>query len=86
MHLDPTEEINSVFAPIPFNNPYGYLGRIVWSTRRILYRKNYLIHFQPAVPYRYPPDTDPYNNNYTYMPIGASIHNVQYKHDFENYY
>ena len=46
MHLDPTEEINSVLAPIPFNNPYGYLGRIVWPAHKLLYRKNYLTRYQ----------------------------------------
>ena len=85
MHLDPTGEINSVLTPIPFNNPYGYLGRIVWPAHRLLYRKNYLIRYQPSTPYRYPPDTDPHNNTYTYMPIGASIHDTQHIHDFENH-
>ena len=86
MNLDHTEEINSVLAPIPFNNPYGYLGRIVWPAHKILYRKNYLIRYQSSTAYKYPPDTHPYSNKYTYMPIGVSIHNVQYMHDFENYY
>ena len=86
MHLDPTEEINSVLAPIPFNNPYGYLGRIVWPARKLLYRKNYLTRYQSSTASKYPPDTHPYNSKYTYMPIGASIHNVQYMHDFKNYY
>ena len=84
MHLDPTEEINSVLAPIPFNNPYGYLGRIKWPTYNLLYRGNLLIKYQSSIPSHYPPDTNPHNNKYTYMPIGASIHNAQYIHDFEN--
>ena len=83
MHLDPTEEINSVLAPIPFNNPYGYLGRIVWPAHNLLYRKNYVIRYQPSDANKYPPDTTPDNNNYTYMPVGASIHDAQYIHDFE---
>ena len=86
MHLDPPEEINSILTPIPFNNPYGYLGRIKWLTYTLLYRTKYLIRFQRTVPHNYPPDTAPYSNKYTYMPIGASIHDVQYIHDFENYY
>ena len=86
MHLDPTEETYAVLAPIPFKNIYGDLGRIKWPAYNLLYRTKYLIHFQRTVHSNYPPDTNPHNNNYTYMPIGASIHNVQYMHDFENYY
>ena len=86
MHLDPTEEINSVLAPVPFDNPFGCLGRIAWSNQNLLYRANYLIRYQPSVASKYPPDTHPYNNKYTYMPLGVSIHNVQYMHDFKNYY
>ena len=87
MYLEPTEEIHAVLTPIPFDNRYNYLGRIKWPNQNLLYRKNYLIiKYQPSSPSYYPPDTDPYNNNYTYMPIGASIHDVQYIHDFEKYY
>ena len=86
MHLDPTDRINAVLTPIPFNNPYGYLGRIKWSIANLLYKKNFEIKYQRSSTSRYPPDTDPYNNNYTYMPIGVSIHDVKYMHDFEKYY
>ena len=85
MHLDPTDRIYAVLTPIPFNNPYGYLGRITWSNQILLYRKNYLIRYQSSTASKYPPDTNPHNNKYTYMPIGASIHDVQYIHDFENH-
>ena len=84
MHFNPTSRLNAVLAPVPFNNPYGYLGRLAWSNQNLLYRKNDLIKYQSSVRYRYPPDTNPHNNNYTYMPIGSSIHDVQYIHDFEN--
>ena len=84
MHFNPTSRLNAVLAPVPFNNPYGYLGRLAWSNQNLLYRKNDLIKYQSSVRYRYPPDTNPHNNNYTYMPIGSSIHNTQYIHDFEN--
>ena len=86
MHLEPTDRIYAVLTPIPFNNPYGYLGRIMWSSLNLVYRKNYLIRYQTSSASKYPPDTHPYNNKYTYMPIGTSIHNVQYMHDFKNYY
>ena len=85
MHLDPTEKINDVLTPIPFDNIFGYLGRIEWPTYKLLYRDNCLVKYYTSVPFSYPPDTDPHNNNYTYMPIGASIHDVQYIHDFENH-
>ena len=84
MHLEPTDRIFAVLTPIPFNNPYGYLGRLAWTDQILLYRKNYLIRYQPSTASKYPPDTNPHNKKYTYMPIGASIHDVQYIHDFEN--
>ena len=84
MHLNPTDRIYAVLTPIPFDNPYGYLGRWAWSNQNLLYRNNYLIKYHQSVTTCYPPDTNPHNNKYTYMPIGASIHNTQYKHDFKN--
>ena len=84
MHLEPTDKIYAVLTPIPFNNPYGYLGRIKWPNHKLLYRNNYLTLYQPSVAAWYPPDTDPHNNKYTYLPIGVSIHNAQYIRDFEN--
>ena len=84
MYLGPTNKINYISTSVPFDNPYGYLGRLAWSNQNLLYRKNDLIKYQSSVRYRYPPDTNPHNNNYTYMPIGSSIHNTQYIHDFEN--
>ena len=86
MNLDHTDRINAVLIPIPFNNPYGYLGRLKWPNQKLLYRNNYLTLYQPGVVAWYPPDTDPSNNKYTYIPIGSSIHNAQYIYDFENYY
>ena len=86
LYLNPADEIFAVLTPIPFDNQYGELGRINWSITNLLYRNNYLIQYQRSSPIHYPPDTNPHNNNYTYMPIGASIHDVQYTHDFENYY
>ena len=86
MHLDHTETINAVLTPIPFNNPYGYLGRLRWPLHNLLYRGNFIIKYQSSIPSHYPPGTDPYNNEYTYMPIGSSIHNAKYIYDFENYY
>ena len=85
MHLEPTDRIYAVLTPIPFNNLYGYLGRITWTNQILLYRKNYLIRYQSSTASKYPPDTNPHNSKYTYMPIGASIHDVQYMHDFENH-
>ena len=87
MHLGHKEKIFAVLTPIPFDNQYGELGRIKWSITNLLCKKNYLIiKYQRSSPIHYPPDTDPYNDNYTYMPIGASIHDVQYIHDFKKYY
>ena len=84
--LHPTEKIFAVLTPIPFDNTYSYLGRIKWSIANLLYKKNFEPEYQRSSPLHYPPDTDPHNNNYTYIPIGASIHNVQYIHDFKKYY
>ena len=84
MYLSHTERINAVLTPIPFNNIYGYLGRIRWPIYNLLYRDNLLIKYQSTIPFFYPPDTDPHNNKYTYIPIGAAIWNAQYIHDFEN--
>ena len=84
MGLEPTDRLNYVLSPVPFNNPYGYLGRLRWPTYNLLYRDNCLIKYQSTVPSHDPPDTDRHNNKYTYMPIGASIHDAQYIHDFEN--
>ena len=86
MHLDPTEKINYILIPVPFDNPYGYLCRLKWLSYNLLYKDNCLVKYQATVPSFYPPDTDPHNSKYTYMPIGASIHDVQYMHDFKNYY
>ena len=84
MHLDHTTRINVVLIPIPFNNIYGYLGRLWWPIYNLLYRGNLIIKYQSSIPSHYPPDTNPHNNKYTYMPIGSSIHNARYIHDFEN--
>ena len=86
LYFTPADKIYAVLTPIPFDNRYSYLGRIEWAIANLLYKKNFEIKYRRSSPILYPPDTDPYNNNYTYMPIGASIHDVQYKHDFENYY
>ena len=86
MHLDPTDRINAILIPIPFNNIYGYLGSLWWPIYNLLYRGNLIIKYKRSSPIHYHPDTETHNNKYTYMPIGASIHDVQYKHDFENYY
>ena len=86
MHLATTDRINSVLTPIPFDNPYDCLGRITWSIQNLFYKKNHLIRYHRSAASCYPPDTDPHNDNYTYMPVGASIHDVQYIHDFKNYY
>ena len=92
MHLTPTDKIYAVLTPIPFvtpipfDNRYSHLARIKWSIANLLYKSNFEIKYQRSSPIHYPPDTNPHNNKYTYMPIGASIHDVQYKHDFENYY
>ena len=85
MHLSPGSRIYAVLTPVPFDNPYSCLGRIAWSNQNLLYRANYLIRYQSSDANKYPPDTDPHNNKYTYMPIGASIHDVQYRHDFKNH-
>ena len=85
IYLEPTDKIFAVLTPISFDNRYSYLGRIKWSITNLLYKKNFEIKYQRSSPIHYPPDTDPHNNNYTYMPIGASIHDVQYIHDFENH-
>ena len=86
MNLDHTDRINSVLSPMPFYNIYRHLGRLRWPVYNLLYTDNLLIRCQSSLPSCYPPDTDPHNNKYTYMPIGSSIHNAQYIHDFENYY
>ena len=85
MHLEPTEKINYILTPVPFDNPYGYLGRLRWPSYNLLYKDDYLVKYQATVPYSYPPDTNPYNSKYTYMPIGSSIHNTQYIRDFKNH-
>ena len=85
MHLGHKEKIFAVLTPIPFDNQYGELGRIKWSITNLLCKKNFEIKYQRSSPMHYPPDTDPHNNKYTYMPIGASIHNAQYMYDFENH-
>ena len=84
MHLNPTEKIYAVLTPVPFDNPHSYLGRLTWPSHNLFYRDNCLVRYQQSSDSCYPPDTNPHNNNYTYMPIGASIHNTQYIHDFEN--
>ena len=84
MFLDPTDSINAVLASVPFDNQYGELGRLTWSIQNLLYNYNFLIRYQPNSIYYYPPDTNPYNNKYTYMPIGASIRTARYIRDFEN--
>ena len=84
MYLEPTEKINYILTPVPFDNPYGYLGRLKWLSYNLLYKDNCLVKYEKTVISSYPPDTDPHNNKYTYMPIGSSIHNTQYIRDFEN--
>ena len=86
MNLNPKDRINAVFTTIPFNKSYRYIGRLKWPNLKLLYRNNYRTQYQRTVAAEYPPDTHPYNNKYTYMPLGVSIHNVQYMHDFKNYY
>ena len=82
MYLGPTDKINYILTPVPFDNPYDYLGRLKWPSNNLLYKDNCLVKYQSTDLSCYPPDTDPHNNKYTYMPIGASIHDVQYIHDF----
>ena len=82
IYLEPTDKIKYVLTPIPFDNPYGYLGRLKWPSYNLLYKDNGLVKYQATVASFYPPDTNPYNSKYTYMPIGTSIHDVQYIHDF----
>ena len=84
IYLEPTDKIKYVLTPVPFDNPYGYLGRLKWPSYNLLYKDNCLVKYQSAVPSHYPPNTHPYNIKYTYMPIGSSIHNTQYIRDFEN--
>ena len=84
MHLNSTDRINAVFTTIPFGSQYNYLGRIRWPNDKLLLKTNELTKYQRSVLYHYPPDTDPHNHKYTYMPIGASIHNARYIRDFEN--
>ena len=84
MHHKPTDKIHAVSTPIPFDNPHGYLGRLMWSSQSLAYRTNRSGSYQQSVAAWYPPDTDPHNHKYTYMPIGSSIHNTQYIRDFKN--
>ena len=84
MYLDFTDKINYILTPIPFDNIYGYLGRLRWPSYNLLYKDNCLVKYQSTASKSYPPDTDPHNDKYTYMPIGSSIHNTQYIRDFEN--
>ena len=85
IYLEPTDKIKYILTPIPFNNIYGYLGRLKWPSCNLLYKDNYLVKYQSTVRDFYPPDTNPYNSKYTYMPIGSSIHNTQHIRDFENH-
>ena len=49
MHLDPTDRINAVLTPIPFDSPpYGYLSRIKWSIANLLHKKNFEIKYQQS--------------------------------------
>ena len=84
MYLNHTCKISAVFSPVPFNNRHGILGRIAWSNSTLLNTGKTFVRYQQSSNCHYPPDTNPHNNKYTYMPIGASIHDVQYIHDFEN--
>ena len=86
MYLNRTDNINAVFASVPFDNQYSKLGRIAWTNSTLLNTGKTYVRYQRSTKKNYPPDTNPYNDNYTYMPIGASIHDVQYMHDFANYY
>ena len=85
MYLEPTCKINAVLSPVPFNNRHGILGRIAWSNSTLLNASKTYVRYQQSSKRHYPPDTDPYTDQYTYIPIGASIHDVQYIHDFENH-
>ena len=85
IYIGPVDKINYIITPVPFDNPYGYLGRLKWPSYNLLYKDNCLVKYQATVSSFYPPDTNPYNSKYTYMPIGSSIHNTQYIHDFENH-
>ena len=76
IYLKPTDKIKYVLTPVPFDNPYGYLGRLKWPSYNLLYKDNGLVKYQATVSSFYPPDTNPYNSKYTYMPIGSSIHNT----------
>ena len=84
MYLSHTCKINGVLSPVPFNNRHGILGRIAWSSSTLLNTGKPYVRYQQSTNKYYPPDTDPYTDQYTYMPIGASIHTTQYIHDFEN--
>lgn len=84
IYLDPTDSINVVLASVPFDNKYGELGRLAWPIKNLLYKYNFSSRYQANSKHCYPPDTDPHNHKYTYMPIGASIHNARYIRDFEN--
>ena len=84
MYIKPADSINAVMASVPFNNQYGKRGIITWSIKNLLYNYNYLKKYQLNTTYYSPPDTDPHNHKYTYMPIGASIHDARYIQDFEN--
>ena len=84
MYLGPTDKISYILTPVPFDNPYGYLDRLEEIYYNLLYKDNCLVKYQATAPSLYPPDTDPHNSKYTYMPIGSSIHNTQYIRDFEN--
>ena len=85
MYLCHTDSIKVVLSSVPFDNYFGKLGRLAWPIQNLLYNYNYPIRYQANSNRCYPPDTDPHNNKYTYMPIGASIHNARYIHDFENH-
>ena len=85
MYLSNTCKINAVLSPVPFDNQYGILGRIAWSNSTLLNTDKTYVRYQQSSQKHYPPDTDPYTDQYTYMPIGASIHTTQYIRDFENY-
>ena len=84
MYLGPKDKINYILIPIPFDNPYDYLGKLKWSSHNLLYKDNCLVKYPATAISFYPPDTDPHNHKYTYMPIGSSIHNTQYIRDFKN--
>ena len=84
MYLDPTDKITAISSPVPFDNPHSILGRIEWNNRTLNNLRNTCTGFHWSMKSNYPPDTNPHNNKYTYIPIGASIHTTQRIRDFEN--